>query len=35
VYIAGNGIGLGVGYWKNGVFTSLPWADQVNGIFVK
>jgi len=35
VYIAGNGIGLGVGYWKNGVFTSLPGADQVNGIFVK
>ncbi|HLZ89575.1 MAG TPA: hypothetical protein VKQ52_20115, partial [Puia sp.] len=35
VYIAGNGVGLGVGYWKNGVFVSLPGADQVNGIFVK
>jgi hypothetical protein len=35
IYIAGNGIGLGVGYWKNGTFTSLPGADQVNGIFVK
>lgn len=35
VYIAGNGISLGVGYWKNGVFTSLPAASQVNGIFVK
>jgi len=35
VYIAGNAVSLGVGYWKNGVFTSLPGASQVNGIFVK
>lgn len=35
VYIAGNANSLGVGYWKNGTFTSLPGADQVNGIFVK
>lgn len=35
VYIAGNGISIGVGYWKNGVFNALPGASQVNGIFVK
>lgn len=35
VYIAGNAISLGVGYWKNGTFTSLTGASQVYGIFVK
>jgi hypothetical protein len=35
VYIIGNAWSLGVGYWKNGVFTSLPAANQVNGICVK
>ena len=35
VYIAGSAWGLGAGVWKNGVFTSLPGASQVNGIFVK
>jgi len=35
IYIAGNAISLGVGYWKNGVFKSLHGASQVNGIFVK
>jgi hypothetical protein len=35
VYIAGNAYSQGVGYWKNGTFTVLPGANQVNGIFVK
>ena len=35
IYIAGIYIGKGEGYWKNGVFTSLPGASLVTGIFVK
>ncbi|MDP4216085.1 MAG: IPT/TIG domain-containing protein [Bacteroidota bacterium] len=35
IYIAGNAYSQGVGYWKNGTFTALPGASQVNGIFVK
>ncbi|MBS1914664.1 MAG: IPT/TIG domain-containing protein [Bacteroidetes bacterium] len=35
IYISGNEISAGTGYWKNGAFTALPGASIVNGIFVK
>ena len=35
IYIAGNDATKGAGYWKNGQFTILAGAQQVNGIFVK
>lgn len=35
VYIAGNAIGKGTGYWKNGNFTALPSAQFAYGIVVK
>ncbi len=35
IYIAGISYGHGVGYWKNGVFTTLPGAQYVYGICVK
>jgi len=35
IYICGNDVSKGYGYWKNGVFTVLSGAGIVNGIFVK
>ncbi|HLK29661.1 MAG TPA: IPT/TIG domain-containing protein [Puia sp.] len=35
IYICGNYLSKGDGYWKNGTFTSLSGASIVNGIFVK
>jgi hypothetical protein len=36
IYICGNDVAHGYGYWKNGVFTSLPGVSNIiNGIFVK
>jgi len=35
IYICGNDVSKGYGYWKNAVFTSLQSASIINGIFVK